>query len=125
MLWTLALAAAVAGGCSSKDEPVTPAAPGGSAATRPTGGGSATQPTADAVKSVTAAATTEAQKLIDQGTTYLKDNKLDLADGIVTKLQGMKADMPVEYQGKIDQLKQLVDAAKAAAATGMPKMPGM
>jgi len=62
--------------------------------------------------------------LIDQATAYVKDNKLDLADSTIKQLEGMKASLPAEYQGKIDELRSLFDKAKTAMP-GMPKMPGM
>jgi hypothetical protein len=73
-----------------------------------------------------AAAKTQADALIAQATDYIKNNKLDLADQAVTKLQDMKGSLPTEYGPKIDELKAALDAAKAAGGklpAGM-KLPG-
>ena len=74
-----------------------------------------------------AAAQTQADQLMTQAYQYVKDNKLDLADQAVTKLQDMKPNLPTEYGPKIDQLKAALDAAKASGGKlpGGIKMPGV
>jgi hypothetical protein len=57
-------------------------------------------------------ATAKATELINQITTYVKDNKLDLADKAVVQLEALKPQLPASYHGKIDSAKSMVDAAK-------------
>jgi hypothetical protein len=66
--------------------------------------------------------TAEASKLIEQATTYVKENKWDLAESTVKKLEGMKASLPAEYQPQVDNVRKMLDTAKAA---GGVKLPGM
>jgi hypothetical protein len=73
-------------------------------------------------RSVSAAMTSEAQKLMADATAYIKDKKFDLADQTVKKLEEMKPQLPAEYGPKIDQLRTLLNSAKA---TGGIKIPGM
>lgn len=56
--------------------------------------------------------TAEAQKLLDQTTEYIKNNKLDLADKSVSQLEQMKPQLPTEYGPKIDNARQMLDMAK-------------
>lgn len=65
----------------------------------------------------------EATKLIDQATTYIKENKWDLAESTVKQLEGMKASLPADYQGQVDNVRKMLDTAKAAAGSGI-KLPG-
>lgn len=74
--------------------------------------------------SMSATATAEAQKLLDQVTEYVKDKKWDLADEALKKLEAMKASLPAEWASKIDQARSAFTTAKTAASA-MPAMPGM
>jgi hypothetical protein len=65
----------------------------------------------------------EASKLIEQATQYIKENKWDLAETTVTKLEGMKASLPENLQPQVDNLRKMLDAGKAAAGSGI-KLPG-
>lgn len=124
------LAASVVGltvlsGCG-KDEaaptkPVTPPPATPAATPAPTAAPTAQQAT-DQAKSVSTAMTTEAQKLIADATTYIKDKKFDLAEQAVKKLEDMKPQLPAEYGPKIDQLRTMLNTAKSA---GGIKIPGM
>ncbi len=87
---------------------VTPAAPAAPA-----------EPAAPAAPAA-ADVTTQAQKLLDQATEYIKDKKWDLAEQTLTKLEGMKAQLPAEWASKIDGARKTFDAAKAAGAIQMP-----
>ena len=69
-----------------------------------------------------AAAQTKATELLEQGMTYVKENKLDLAEKALTQLEGMKDKLPAEWAGKIDSLKSALNAAKATGGK-MPAMP--
>lgn len=89
---------------------------------------------ADAVKSaadsaqtagadMAATVTAEAQKLLDQATAYVKENKLDSAEPIIKKLEEMKAKLPAEWAAKIAQARSAFDTAKKAMMAmpaGMP-----
>jgi hypothetical protein len=66
----------------------------------------------------------EAQKLIDQATTYIKENKLDLAEKAVTQLEGMKASLSPALQKQVDNARGLLDTAKKAGAVKLPAIPG-
>jgi hypothetical protein len=57
----------------------------------------------------------EAEKLLTDAATYVKENKMDLADKALARLEELKPKLPAEYGPKIDQLKQLITTAKGAA----------
>jgi hypothetical protein len=71
----------------------------------------------------------DADRYLADIATAIKENKLDLADKALAKLDGLRAKLPAEYGPKIDQIKQALVAAKAAAKalatapTTMPKVP--
>ncbi len=73
-------------------------------------------------KSVSSAVTTQAEKLLADATTYVKENKVDLADKAIKQLEDMKSQLPAEYGPKIDQLRKSLDAIKAS---GGVKIPGL
>jgi hypothetical protein len=75
-----------------------------------TSDGVTTAPTAAATTQPVAPA--EVQKMIDQAVTYVKENKMDLADKTLTQLENMKPQIPVEYHPKIDQARKAFNAAK-------------
>ena len=77
-----------------------PAAGSDPATTQPAGAGAA------------AATTAEAQSMLDQTITYIKDNKLELAEKSLTQLEGLKPRLPVEYHSKIDSVRKAFNAAK-------------
>ena len=115
LVCAVALTAAVFAGCSKEPDAATPSS--GSPSTRPTAG--------DTVKSVTSAATEQAQKLIADAQTYLADHKLDAADGAVKQLEAMKSNLPGDMQSKITDLRAAIDAAKkAVGGMTIPKIGG-
>jgi hypothetical protein len=65
---------------------------------------------------VASAVTEQAQKLLDEVTTYVKDKKWDLAEEALKKLDALKAQLPAEWAAKIDQARQALTTAKGAMA---------
>ena len=57
----------------------------------------------------------EGQKLLDQAMQYIKENKFDLAEQTLVKLEGMKAQLPETMQKGIAQARSALDTAKKAA----------
>jgi hypothetical protein len=55
---------------------------------------------------------TQAQTLLDQTVTYIKENKMDLAEKSLTQLESLKPKLPVEYQSKVDSARKAFNAAK-------------
>jgi len=91
--------------------PVIPPAPDAAAAVAP-----ATQ--------AASAADAEAQKLLDQAIQYVKDNKLDLADSTLTKLEGMKSSLSPTLQKGVDNARSMLTAAKAGGGIKIPSLGG-
>lgn len=60
-----------------------------------------------------AQSTAEANSLLDQASSAIKDGKLDQAQQAVDKLQSMKSSLPEAMQKKIDAVTQSLDKAKA------------
>jgi hypothetical protein len=128
-------------GCEKEDATTaTPPAPQESPAAQPAGGAldkaaqdaagtltDAKKQAAGAVESAkeagaeaTSTIQNEAQKLLDQATQYIKENKFELADQTIAKLEGMKAQLPQTMQDAIGKARSALDTAKKAQ--GM--MPG-
>jgi ElaB/YqjD/DUF883 family membrane-anchored ribosome-binding protein len=155
MAASLALAAAMLVGCEQKQEDTTaPAAPTAAErqaadtvdrVTAPvTGAGAAAT---DAAKDTSAAAkdaaagtadevkdalggTTDAIKkqaddLITQARTFITEKKLNEAQGIVEQLRTLRAQLPADYQAKVDEVIKLYDSAKGAAGAIPGNLPGM
>jgi len=101
--------------------PATPAAPAGTEATIPPPPAAAA---AVAPAATQAAATTdaEAQKMLDEAMAYIKDNKLDLADKTLTKLEGMKSSLSPTLQSGVDKARTMLDAAKAGGGIKLPSL---
>ena len=66
----------------------------------------------------------KAQKLLDQAMQYIKDNKLDLADTTLTKLEGMKASLSPTLQKGVDNARSMLTAAKAGGGIKVPSLGG-
>ena len=99
----------------------TPAAPSTPAATPDTSTAApaaASDPAAAAAAptqpagAAAAATATQAQTLLDQTVTYIKENKMDLAEKSLTQLEGLKPKLPAEYHPKIDSARKAFNAAK-------------
>jgi hypothetical protein len=121
----LVMSAAIAmGGCEKKEQAPSPpppqpqatsaepAAPAGPAPAIP----AATAPAAE--QAAGAAATAEAQTLLEQVTNYIKENKLELAEQTLNKLEAMKGRLPAEWASKIEDARKMLAAAKLAGGAG-------
>jgi hypothetical protein len=76
----------------------------------------ATQPTAPG------SADGEAQTMLNQAMTYIKENKYDLADKTLTKLEGMKASLSPTLQKGVAQARTALNAAKAGGGVKLPSL---
>ena len=102
-----ARASSSAGGMSSSQ--AQPAATGSASGAKP----------ALAKPAAAAGSTTEqAEKLLDQTMTYVKENKLDLAEKSLTAAEKLKPQLPASYSPRIDQARSALDLAKKGSAIG-------
>jgi len=120
---TMSLGVGTFVGCEKESAPATPSTP---AVPAPQAGSAdAAHQMTDTVKSAAANASStvaaEAQKLLDQAQAYIKENKWDLADTTIKKLEDMKASLPAEWAAKVEQARTALNSAKSAAAA----IPGM
>jgi len=124
----LLLAAAVAG-CQEKSSAsaanMSPARASSSAGgmsssqAQPAAAGSASGAKPALAKPAAAGSTTEqAEKLLDQTMTYVKENKLDLAEKSLTAAEKLKPQLPASYSPRIDQARSALDLAKKGSAIG-------
>lgn len=90
------------------------------AALQRAGASAATQPAA----AVDAGVTTQAQQLLDQATTYIKENKMDLADKSLTQLEALKPKLPPEWASKVDSARSTFNTAKSGASKLNGLLPG-
>ncbi len=76
-----------------------------------------------------AANETEAQLLLSQVKDYIKQNKLTDADTALTKLEGMKGNLPQSMQDEITALRTQLNSAKSllggSGQGGTPAMPSL
>ena len=77
--------------------------------------GNALSGAADKAKEMGSSAATEATKMIDQVKTYIQEKKFTDADAVMDKLEAMRAQVPESVQKMIDNCKEMLDKAKAAA----------
>ena len=88
----------------------------------------AAQDMTDTAKATAAAATADTQKQaqsqLDQVVTYIKDNKLDLAEKALSAVEAKKSSLPADWQTKVDSIRKMLDTAKATNSTGI-KIPGL
>jgi hypothetical protein len=103
---------------STTPPPSTPTTTAPAGGMTPTPGATGTMTpgamTAPTTQGVTTAVHAEADRLLTQTGDYIKQNKWDLAQQSVAELEKMKPNLPAEYGPRIDQLKTVVDQAKAA-----------
>jgi hypothetical protein len=76
--------------------------------------GDAAAAPADAASESTAKAT----ELLAQVSTYVKENKMDLAEKALAELDKLKPNLPAEYASKIDGAHKMFDAAKSGKGLG-------
>lgn len=60
----------------------------------------------------------QATKLLDETMTYIKENKLDLAEKSLTAAEKLKPQLPTSYGPRIDQARTALDAAKKTGLIG-------
>jgi hypothetical protein len=111
-----------------------PAAPGGQPPAEPAAPAAPAEPAAPTAPPTTApaAATTapaqmsvaEAQSLTQQAMQYISENKLDLADQALTKLEAVKPSLPKSLQTQIDSARKMLQAKTAAGNLPGLSLPG-
>src|SRR5688500_3453903 len=136
----LVLAAAVAGcqsesksdmgeGSASAARTSGSSSSGGYDRTSPDRTSSQARPAADTANNAAAAASEsgaavgtateqQATKLLDETMTYIKENKLDLAEKSLTAAEKLKPQLPTSYAPRIDQARTALDAAKRTGLLG-------
>jgi vacuolar-type H+-ATPase subunit H len=82
----------------------------------------------ETAKDMAEGAEAQIESLFNEAKTAIENNNLDSARGIVTRLEGLKANIPADMQGKIDGYiadlrKMIEDKAKAVMGDNMPSMP--
>lgn len=82
------------------------------------------QQMAEKAQEAAASLTAEAQKLLDQATAYVKENKFELAEPVIAKLEAMKAQLPAEWATKVEQARSMFDSAKKAMQALPAGLPG-
>jgi hypothetical protein len=87
---------------------------------------------AGAVDSGKTAAAKEAQTKLGEVAQLIKDNKFDLADGALKKLEENKASLPESVQSRLPEFRKTLDAAKnlgsgtkLLAPPKAPEVPGL
>jgi len=60
----------------------------------------------------------DAQTQVQQVMQYIKENKYDLAETTLQKLEANKASLPATIQPQVDRARQMLNAAKAGAPSG-------
>lgn len=92
----------------------------------------AVNPAAGAVDAGKAAAAKEAQARLDEVAQLIKDNKFDLADAGLKKLEENKASLPEAVQSRLPEFRKTLDAAKNSgtgtkllAPPKAPEVPGL
>ena len=80
--------------------------------------------TVDAAKTQTDAAAKAAEGQVQQVMDYIKENKLDLAEQALAKLEAAKASLPAAIQDKLATARQALNTAKAAAGK-LQNLPGL
>lgn len=72
------------------------------------------QRAADSMAPASSDLTAQANQMLDQSLQYIKENKYDLADQTITKLEQWKPQLPTSYAPRIDQARSMLNAAKSA-----------
>jgi hypothetical protein len=76
----------------------------------------ASAPARPAAGSAASGSTAEAQKLLDQASQYIKENKWDLADQTLTSLEAMKSQLPASVGTQIDSTRKLLNTARSGGS---------
>ncbi len=103
---------------ASETTPTTPTTMPSAAATLPDSAAltaaaqSAAQTAATQPAAAAGAVTQQAQTLLDQTVTYIKENKMDLAEKSLTQLEQLKPKLPAEWHPRVDQARKAFNAAK-------------
>jgi hypothetical protein len=102
-----------AGGAAASNASATVA--GDKAATPPADAAAAP---AEGAAAATGDAKAQATDLLTKVTTYVKENKMDLAEKSLAELDKLKPQLPAEYGPKIDSAHKMFDAAKSGKGLG-------
>lgn len=66
--------------------------------------------------------TAQAAAKLDQAIAYIKENKLDLADKMLTQLEQQKALLPASLQGRLADVRTMLESAKGVpGGLSLPK----
>lgn len=84
-------------------------------------GASAAEQAKESAAGVSEQATDQAGKLIDQATTYIKENKLDLAEKALNQAETYKASLPEALQTKLADARKMLQDAKAKQLPAQPE----
>jgi hypothetical protein len=79
-------------------------------------------PPGGATAAATDATTAEATTLMDQTVQYVKENKWDLADASMKKLDAIKDQLPESLKPRYAQVKTMYDTAKVGKSISVPGM---
>ncbi len=82
----------------------------------------ATKDAANQAADSSSAMVKEAQAKLDEAMTYIKENKLDMADKALTQVEKMKDSLTPALQTQLANARKMLDTARNAPA--MPTMPG-
>ncbi len=137
------MALAMVAGCGKEETPKAPAAKPAPAAAPAQDAAKDTQAQGQAAASAAAAQgqaaantaaaqgqaaandlTAMATQKLNEAVQYIKDNKVDAADKIVSELENQKASLPAAVQQRLADVRKMVDTAKAAKSSGLtvPKL---
>jgi vacuolar-type H+-ATPase subunit H len=126
MICSLLAAGLVTAGCETQETAVGAEIPEAAVTASPSpdaAGGvqDAANAAGDSAESVSEALQAEAQKLLDEAMDYIKNNKLEVAEQSVAKLESMQTSLPASMQQAVVQARSALDVAKKAS--GLPGMP--
>jgi hypothetical protein len=62
----------------------------------------------------------QAQRLLDQAKTYISENKLDLAEQTVSRLEANRESLPQAVQDQLPNVRKMLDEAKSRSETPTP-----
>jgi hypothetical protein len=106
-----------AAGAAASNASATISGDKAAAAAAPADAATATAPAEGAV-AATGDAKAQATDLLTKVTTYVKENKMDLAEKALAELDKLKPQLPADYQSKIDAAHTMFDTAKKGKGLG-------